>query len=148
MKRNEKKDWAKLLFLHENLTQKEIALKVGVTEKTMSAWVNNKDENWERHRASIIVTKEEELRRLYMQISELNSHIFEREEGKRFAVKGEADTLCKLTASARNLETETSLSDVIEVCKRIVNYLRPINLDQAKEITNVFDGFIKDCLKR
>jgi transcriptional regulator with XRE-family HTH domain len=147
MKLKEKKEWAKLLYLKENLTQKEIAIKVGVTEKTLSKWVNDKEEKWEQMKASIIITKEEELRRIYMQIKELNAHIFTREEGKRFANSKEADTLNKLSATARAMETEASLADVIEVFKRFLDWLREFDLIKAKEIADLQDSFIKHCMK-
>ena len=144
----EKKDYAKLLYLKENFTQKEIAQKVDVTEKTLSKWVNSPGENWERLKASIIVTKEEELRRIYMQINELNTSIFKKPEGERFASNKESDTLVKLCSSARNLETEVSLSEVIEVSKRVINYLRPLDFEKAKEMTAIFDAFIRDCSRK
>jgi DNA-binding XRE family transcriptional regulator len=146
MTRQEKKDWAKLLYLRENLTQKEIAQRVNATEKTISKWVN--EDNWEQHKASIIITKEEELRRIYMQIKELNTHIFARVEGARFANSKEADTLNKLSGTARALETEVALADVIEVSKRLINYIRAFDIEKAQEIARLIDGYIKDCLKK
>ena len=140
----QKQDWAKVLYLKENLNQKEIAGKVGVTEKTMSRWVN--DGNWDMLKSSIIVTKEEELRRIYMQINQLNSHIFAKEEGKQFADSKEADTLTKLTAAARSLETETSVADIIEVAQQMCNWIKRDDLSKAQELSTLFDAFIKTKL--
>jgi transcriptional regulator with XRE-family HTH domain len=148
MNLKEKKEWAKLLYLKENFTQKEIASKVGVTEKTLSKWVNDKDDNWERMKASIIITKEEELRRLYDQLKAMNDAIVKRPEGERYANSKEADTLSKLSVTIRNMETDIALSDVIEVSKRVVNWLRRIDFEKAKEITILFDNYIRDILKR
>jgi DNA-binding XRE family transcriptional regulator len=140
----QKQDWAKVLYLKENLTQKEIAQKVGSTEKTISAWVNKG--NWERLRSSLIVTKEEELRRIYMQINELNTAIFARPEGARFANNKEADTLAKLAATIRALETETSIADTIEVAKNVINFIKKEDLPAAQNIAKYFDEFIKNKL--
>lgn len=140
----QKQDWAKVLYLKENLMQKEIAQKVGVTEKTMSKWVN--DGNWEQLKSSIIVTKEEELRRIYMQINQLNTHIFSKEDGQQFASSKEADTLTKLTAAARSLETETSVADVIEVAMQVCNFIKKDDLVKAQELSTIFDSFIKTKL--
>jgi len=148
MKADEKKDFAKILFIKENLSQKEIAEKVGVAEKTISKWVNANNEEWKRLRQSIIITKDEQLRRIYDQLDELNSCIMQREAGKRYSQKGEADTIVKLTTAAKNLETDASVSDIIEVSKRFLNWLRPVDLDKAKEIAAFLDSFIKDQLKR
>ncbi|PKP09864.1 MAG: DDE transposase family protein [Bacteroidetes bacterium HGW-Bacteroidetes-4] len=143
----QKKDWAKLLFLKENLTQKEIAERVGVTEKTISNWVNDKKENWEMLKSSVIVTKSEELRRIYMQINELNTFIATREPGQRFANSKEADSLNKLAATVRALETDVAIADVIEVFKRFTEWLRAVDLDKAKDVIRLEDDFIKHLLK-
>jgi len=140
----QKKEWAKLLFTKESLSQKEVASRVGVSEKTISKWVNDNEGAWLRLRQSIIVTKEEQLRRIYEQLDELNSVISLRGSGFRYATPKEADTMSKLTASARNLETEASLSDIIEVSKRLLNWLRSFDLEKAKEFSSVIDSFIKD----
>lgn len=141
----QKKEWAKLIYLSENLLQKDIATKVGVTEKTIGGWI--KDENWEALKSSVIITKEQELRRIYMQINELNNHIFSREEGTRFANSKEADTLNKLAATARSLETDTSVAEIIEVAKNFIQFVRREDNEKAKDITKLFDEFIKTKLR-
>ena len=145
MTREQKKDFAKLLFLKESYSQKEIAQRAGVTEKTLSLWINKED--WARLKSSIVITKEEELRRIYAQINELNSHIEKKDVGARFANNKEADTLSKLAATARALETDASLSDVIEVFKRFLNWMRGVDLQKAQEIVQLQDAFIKSILK-
>jgi transposase len=148
MKPNLKKEHAKLLFTQEKLSQKEIAERVNVSEQTITKWVNADNGAWKRLRQSLIVTKKEQLSRLYEQMDEITQEIKTRTEGKKYATSKEADTLVKLTAAAKNLETEASVSDIIEVAMRFINYLRPIDLEKAKEISGYFDSFIKDQLKR
>ena len=140
----QKKEWANLLFIRERqMTQKAIAEKVGVSEKTLSKWV--RDEQWETLRKSLLVTKEEQLRRLYNQIDSLTVQIEQRPES--WATSKEADTLSKITTSIRNLETETSISEVFEVGKKFITWLQLNDLEKAKEIVDYYDGFIKDQLK-
>ncbi len=145
MTRAEKKEYAKLLFLKEAITQKEIAKRVQITEKTLSKWVTS--EHWARMKSSLVITKEEELRRIYIQINELNNAIETREEGKKFASAKEADTLSKLAATARAMETDASLSDTIEVFKRFLNWMREHDLEKAQEIVEYQDLFIKSIVK-
>lgn len=148
MKTNKKKELAKLLFVRESLSQKEIAERVDTSEQTICRWVNENDGEWRKLRQSIIITKEEQLRRVYDQLDELTQVIAKREQGTRYANTKEADTLVKLTAAANNLESDASIADIIEVSKRFLNFLRPISLEKAKEISALLDAFIKEQLKR
>jgi transcriptional regulator with XRE-family HTH domain len=148
MKPNLKKEHAKLLFTQEKLSQKEIAERVNVSEQTITKWVNADNGEWKRLRQSLVVTKKEQLSRLYEQIDEITQEIKGREQGKHYASTKEADTLVKLTAAIKNLETEASVSDIIEVAMRFLNFMRPIDLDKAKEISGYFDSFIKDQLRK
>jgi transcriptional regulator with XRE-family HTH domain len=142
----QKKEHAKLLYTVEGVTvQKELAERTGVSKTTINKWVN--EENWEALRASVIITKENELKRMYMQITELNDAIMSREKGERFSTSKEADVLVKLTAAVRQLESDTSVADTIEVMKNFINFVRQDNYETAKNITNLADVFIKSLLK-
>ena len=40
LKANQRKEWAKLMYLKENITQQEIADRVGVSRVTVNKWAN------------------------------------------------------------------------------------------------------------
>ena len=144
----QKKDYAKLLYTIEGVTmQKELAQRVGVSVQTINSWVNAEDKLWDRIRSSMIITKEVELRRMYMQITELNDNIMKRPVGQRFSDSKEADVLIKLTSAVRQLETDTSISEVIEVMKNYIGFVRTIDLATAKTITGLADQYIKSLIK-
>ncbi|MGL4908960.1 MAG: DDE transposase family protein [Bacteroidales bacterium] len=144
--REQKKDLAKILITKERLSQKEAAAKVGTTEATVSRWA--KEGNWDKLKTSILVTKEEQLARMYIQLELLNDSIEGREEGERFASSKEADTLIKLTTAIRNMESkETSLADTISVSVKLLNWLRKFDLEKAQELSDTFDGYIRTLLK-
>lgn len=143
--REQKLEWAKLLFIKEGLTQKEIAARVDAAESTISRWVATG--NWDKLKISFVATKEEELARLYMQLRELNDSVMKRPEGERFVSNKESDTLAKLTSSIRTLETESSLSDKISVIRQILEWVRKFNLEKAQEYSDLFDAFIKETMK-
>lgn len=141
----QKKEWAKLLFTKENLTQNEIAERVGVRPATISKWV--KQENWQLLKTSITLTREEQLARLYLQIEELQNSISERKIGERYPNSKEADTINKLASAIQKLEVETGLSEIISVSKQFLDWLRLSDLEKAKELSSYFDAFIKDKMR-
>jgi transcriptional regulator with XRE-family HTH domain len=145
---NQKKEWAKQLYIENKLSQKLIAEKVGMSEKAISRWVNDPNENWERLRKSLLISKQEQLGNLYEQLSEINAFIKKKDEGQRFANSKEADTLVKLTAAIEQLEEETNLADVFEVGKRFISFLQIHDFEKAKEVVDLYDGFIKHSLKQ
>lgn len=139
----QKKEWAKLLFLRENLTQKEIAERVGVSAVTINKWV--KGGNWENLKVSITITKEEQLKNLYRQLAEINKVISERpeEEGKRYATAAEADTITKLAAAINKMESDIGLSDVVAAFQGLLTWLRTFDVEEAKRIAPILDGYVK-----
>ncbi|MDL2254971.1 DUF1804 family protein [Parabacteroides sp. OttesenSCG-928-K15] len=140
----QKQEYARSLFLHENLTQQEIADRVNVSRKTIGEWI--KKGNWESFRVSIMMTKEEQLKNLYNQLSELNRTITERKEN-RFATPSEADTISKLANAIEKMEGDVGIADIIAVIKKLTAFIRKISLQMAKDLMPVLDGFIKDNLR-
>ena len=126
---SQKKQWAQTLYLRENLTQLEIAERVGVSRVTVSKWV--RDGKWEEQKAGITLTRQEQVANLYRQVAEINRTIATRHEGERFPNSKEADILGKLSAAIRNMEQETGIADVISVLTAFIEWLRPLDLDMA-----------------
>lgn len=141
----QKKDWAKTLYLKENLTQVEIAERVGVSRQTMCRWVDSG--KWEMLKTSLTLTREEQIGHLYRQVAEINKAIASRKQGERFATSKEADILGKLASAINRMESEVGIKDIIEAGTKFIEWIRPIDLEKAKEITSLYDGFIKDSLK-
>ena len=140
----QKKEWAKTLYLRENLTQQEIAERVGVSRVTVSNWV--RAGKWEDQKAGLTLTRQEQVANLYRQVAEINRAISARAEGERFPNSKEADILGKLSAAIRNMEQETGIADIISVLTSFIEWLRPLDLDKAKELIRLADAYIKDKL--
>lgn len=140
----QKKEWAQTLYTQHGFTQKEIAAKVGVAEKTMSKWVN--EGTWDKLKKSLLTTKGHQLRMLYDQLDALNTDIASRKQ--RYADSKDADTIIKLTAGIRNLETETSVGQIIEVATKFIRHIQSDDLQAAQQVTVLFDTYIKEQLKR
>lgn len=140
----QKKEWAKTLYLRENLTQQEIADRVGCSRVTVSNWVRTG--KWEEQKVGITLTRQEQVGNLYRQVAEINRSIADRPEGERFATSKEADILGKLAAAISKMEQEIGIADTISVLTSFIEWLRPLDLEKAKEITWFADAYIKDKL--
>ena len=138
----DRKGIAKSLYLDGNYTQEEIADKVGTTRQTVSRWI--KDGNWESIKASVAITPAQIIAQWNRQIIEVNNAIAGREEGKRYATPAEAGALAKLAGAINKLQNDVGVSDCVSVAMRFLSWLRPLDIEAAKQFNNLFDAFIKD----
>lgn len=139
----QKKEWAELLFLRGDITQKDIAAKVGCAEKTISDWAAKG--NWDNLRKSMLTTKTEILRNLYNVLDKIGNKI---KKDDSIGDSKIADMYVKYTAAIKNLETETSTAQIFEVGRMFVNWLQGIDPQFALLVLNHLDSFIKENLKR
>jgi len=142
----DKKGIAKSLYLDGNYTQEEIADKVGTTRQTVARWI--KDGSWDSIKASVAITPAQIIAQWNRQIIEVNNAIAGREEGKRFATPAEADALAKLAGAINKLQNDIGVSDCVSVAMRFLSWLRPLDIEAAKQFNNLFDAFIKDQTTR
>ena len=143
---NQKKEWAKLLFIKDaNITQKEIATKVEVSERSISKWVN--EDGWEQLRQSNLLSREEQLRNLNEQWNELNKAIKNKPKGERFPDSKEADILSKLSNAIKNLQTEIDLTGALEAGTGFIHYVRKADFANLQLCTRLYDGYIKTLIK-
>jgi DNA-binding XRE family transcriptional regulator len=144
LSKKQKVEYAKVLYTIQQLTQKETAERVGISQKTMCAWVNKY--KWDELRASLIISKDQELKRIYAQINELNNSIQEREQGKRYATSKEADILSKLASTAKSLESDMGISEYVSAFTSFTDWLREAEPAKAKDFLILQDQFIQTRL--
>jgi hypothetical protein len=144
-KQNDKKNKAKSLFLTGQYDQKEIAEIVCCSEKSVSKWKIEGD--WESFKTSLLTTRENELRRLYKMLQNINDSIDEKSNQKIPINSKDADAVLKLTAAIRNLEIETSIADKVEIGTAFINFIRKDDNDKAKEITKLYEAFLTSQIK-
>jgi len=141
----QKREWAQTLYVNQGMEQKQIALKVGVSEKTVGTW--KKDYKWEGLKAAVLTTKSEQLKMFYAQLNALNIDITSRDVGKRYANNSESDTIVKLTKSIRNLENEAGVAEIISVCTQVLDFIGAADQELAQTLSAFIDDFIKSKLK-
>lgn len=139
----QKKEFAKLIYLKENCTQKEIAARVGVSFVTINKWAKE----WENLKLNLLQTREERIKSTLQQLDELDRSIAEKETGKRFPTSGEADIRRKLTADLQALEQDASIRDIYNVSRGILEWLHPRNAEEAIRISDYFDSYIKEKMQ-
>ncbi len=136
---------AKYIFLAENVTAKDLAVRVGVDEKTIGKWIE--ELGWKKFKRNLILTRDEQLALLYDELSEINNFIITQPEGKRFADSKLANTRRYLVKDIKELETDAQLPEIISALTQFLNFVRRNGIDDTKLIAGYVDGFIKSKLK-
>ena len=67
------KDYAKILYTRDRLTQEEVSEKTGLHHNTISKW--SIEGGWKKLRRSFITTREEQMARMLDELIELNDKI-------------------------------------------------------------------------
>lgn len=140
-----KKEWAKQLFMIGEHTQKEIAAKIGVNEKTICRWVES--EKWDVERKSLNVTTAQIIADLKETLDAM------RKEAKVFATdddpatRPDTDGIYKITLAIKNLENKTGIGETILCLQDFVKFISADNLELAQDVTKWADLFIESRLK-
>src|SRR4051812_37193371 len=103
---NERKQYAKLLYTRHDITNKDIALEVGVEESVIRFWIH--EGAWGSVKRSLLISKASQLELLYSQLEKLNNKVNAEEN----ASSKDVDLILKYTTSIKNLESETTVSDI------------------------------------
>lgn len=143
-----RKDHVKILYTKENITtQKELALRVGISEKTIGKWVSEEREQWDKLKKNLLLTREEQMLNLYDELTEINAHIKDLPEGSRFADSKLGDVRRKLVKDIKELETKAALPEMIHSCMALLNFIRQADLKIAQDLSKWVDAFIKSQLR-
>ncbi|MCT3661055.1 hypothetical protein HZR00_00810 [Elizabethkingia anophelis] len=137
--KREEMEYARILYVNERITFKEIAYRVKVGEKTVSKWA--KDGNWERLRQSMLTTRQTQISRWYNQLDAITERIEARDN---IPTNTEADTMSKITTNIQKLEVEIGLGEMVDSAKKMIMFIQKINLDDAKLFKNYCDEFINN----
>jgi hypothetical protein len=143
------KEFAKLIYITEkNATNKLIAARTGISEKTIGKWV--KDYKWVAERTSLLTSKSEHIRRLYdilkNVIDQIEAQIKEKGPAAIAMQSTLADMVSKYTAAIRKLENDTNMSDIIDACTQVLAFTQKYYSADLKVVTNILDAFVQSKL--
>ena len=156
------KELAEILYTRNNISQKEVAARVGVSEVTMSRWVNESDRAWEKMRLVVTKTVDENISRISMQLDELNHTISETKKrapgkagagGKQSGPKA-LDIGCATGALLAELRQRGWDCAGVEICEDEAEYarrergldVRGVPLEENRFPDNHFDAVLASHL--
>ena len=140
--KKEEREYAKILYVNERISYKEIAERVKVTEKTIAKWAN--EDGWDKLRKSLLTTRLAQLVHWYNQLDAINETIATR---GGVPTNAEADTMSKTTSNIQKLEADTSIAEYVEVGRKVLAFIQDIDLADAKKLRFYFDEFINQKLR-
>ena len=136
----QKKQWARLLYIYHEETIQNIAAIVNIDESEVRLWVH--DNKWTDVKRSNLTSKENQLQTMYSILEKATDRMKNDENPN----PKDADLLIKYTAAIKNLETDTSLTQIVEVAKLFTTWLYRRDIPLTKTVTLQLDAFIKERL--
>ncbi|ELR69171.1 hypothetical protein C900_05367 [Fulvivirga imtechensis AK7] len=134
MAKKEAQALAKSLYLHSNKTQDEIAAIVGVTNKTMTKWV----QPWKNIKQARNLLPDQQVAKIYTQLEALDTLI---EAQDNIPTSKQADIKKKLTAAIKDIQN-VSLKEYVLCYEELLNHIKPIDLDLAKRLVDQINDFL------
>lgn len=144
MAKKDLREVAQILFM-QGFIQKEIALKLGVSENTVSKW--SREDNWKDKKSNILMSKDSRLSEMYEELAEMNKAIRDKKENK-FANQKEATARRMLIKDIKELETKYNIAETIQIGKDFTTFLKDLDFDLAMQVLNSFDGFVNHIIQK
>jgi hypothetical protein len=125
--------------------QKTISESIGVSEKTVSGWVNDEKDNWKKKRSASIITRDELVKKILNNINTLLDESLNGEDTNHGQL---ADTLIKMANTIEKLDKNNVVNDM-QTFMRFNNYLvqiMPVNpavtSELVKQINTLQNNYI------
>ena len=138
------KEQAQYIYLRENITNKALAERLGINEKTIAIWIDDGD--WEELKTSVITTKMEQLRSLYKQLQLINQENIAALSDDDPNTKPNTDAIAKLSKAIKQLEGQSSTGEIISMAMELTRFVQKEDLEAAKVVVKWVDLFVKDRL--
>lgn len=136
-----KKEKAKQLFTDHSMVPNEIANLLELNVSIIENWIEK--EKWDGIKKSILPTDKSNINVLYSLLEKLLQKIKSEDELN----PKDVDLVLKYSAAIKNLETEVSIAEIVEVAIIFTKWLSKKNQKLGITIANHFDNFITFKLK-
>lgn len=129
---------ARTLYL-SGKSQKDIARQLELSEQTVSRWA--KKNNWDALKVSLLMSRQQRLAELYNELREFND-LIKSKEGPKIANSKEADIRRKLIRDIKELESDLSISEIVNIGIEFAGFAKSLDAQLAERITSLYDLFI------
>lgn len=137
----DKQNQARNLYFQTKLTQAQIAELLGISQKTVSTYVNENKWNLLKQRAEQAPALM--LEQMNSELQELNEAIAARPLGQRFPTKEEAEIRRKTLHSINLINSRQSAGYYSQVFMNFISWVYKQNVKDAQLLTRYADRFLK-----
>ena len=139
----QQKELARIYYVQNGLTAKETAAKVGVSENTLTKWVN--EMHWKSLKVAEISKKENLIAALEDDIIRIREHA---KNEQRPLNSSEADSIYKTSLTIRNLSKDFGIDVYNAVLQEFFNHTREVDLAFTQRGVDLVDAFLVMKLKQ
>lgn len=144
-KENDKQSKARGLYVTGLFTQAQIAEYVGVVPRTIQRWVEA--ENWDIILESTKSSKEKRIAKYKGYLKAIEEKIEKRENpDERYPTTAEIDQMTKLESIIKKLQDNASIGEIVMYSKNVCTFVQAYDVDKAKEVSGIFDAYIKSLI--
>jgi len=138
------KEFAKILYTRDRLTQQEVSARTGVHFNTINNWVAAG--NWKKLQRNFNLEREQQLAKMLDELIELNNDIGEKPKGKRYADFRESAVRDRLVRNIKDLHTGPSPADAVSNCIAVVDFFANIDMAKARQVSDWLDQYVQSIL--
>ncbi len=139
------KNLAEKLYMANELSQKEIAENLDVSEQTICKWVA--EGNWAVIRKSLTTSKSQQLALQYEILAYLNKSAKEAIEDDDPATNPDYDAIAKVSKSIERLEKDAGIADILQTGIKFIKFTSRENIEEAKIISRWFYLFVQEQME-
>ena len=137
------KKLAHLLYVEQGMEAKQIAQLLGISEQTLSKWVQK--ENWKVQRQARSLGPDKLILMYYEQSQLIHDNI---KKDQRVPTPAEVDALAKLASSISKVDKTVSETIVYTVLSNFNNYMVLVNPSLAKQFVEHQLAYVQTLLER